>query len=584
MNRKQRRAAFKQGPPPGLGARRAPAADSVKQLFTDAAQCQQQNDLPEAARLYKRLLLLKPDHAEACNNLGCVLLAQGKLHDASARLAQTLSLLPQLFEQFSRVLPTLVTVLPTIGEAMRKAMAAWPNRLAAEQLLGSSGLAAIAADPILLCILQSIPARDVALERVLTSLRLSLLDAADAGTPFDQTDLAFLCALAKQCFINEYVFATTPDEDARVERLTAALGDALATGAAIPPLWLPAIATYQPLHLLPYGQALLDRTWPPLVDDVLTQQLREPWQERELRASIPRLTPIDDDVSQRVRQQYEENPYPRWITATGGVEPTTIERYLRDMSPTAAFTPLAKTGALDVLVAGCGTGKHTTGIAQRHQEAQVLAVDLSLSSLCYAKRKTPAALAGRMDYAQADILKLNAIGRSFDVIDAGGVLHHMADPLHGWRILLGLLRPGGFMHLGLYSELGRRDVVAARAFIAEHGYAPTLADIRRCRQDLLETPLRSVAHFPDFFSTSECRDLLFHVQESRMTIPGIKTFLAEHGLKFIGFEFSRPVWQDYRARFAQNGWSMSDLDRWHAVETEYPDTFVGMYQFWLQKN
>jgi hypothetical protein len=29
---------------------------------------------------------------------------------------------------------------------------------------------------------------------------------------------------------------------------------------------------------------------------------------------------------------------------------------------------------------------------------------------------------------------------------------------------------------------------------------------------------------------------------------------------------------------------MRDLDRWHALETEKPDTFAGMYQFWVQKN
>jgi len=583
MNRKQRRAASKQSPPPGLGLRLAPA-DPVKQLFAEAAQYQQKNELAEAARLYKRLLLLKPDHAEACNNLGCILLAQGKLHEASARLAQALALLPQLFEQFSRVLPTLTTVLPAIGEAMHKTMAAWPTRLTAEQLLGPSGLAAIATDPMLLCILQSVPVPDVALERLLTSLRSSLLDAADAGTPLGQAELAFVCALAKQCFINEYVFATTPEEEAKVERLVAGLRMALATNDAIPSPWLPALAMYQPLYLLAYANVLLDRTWPAVLEAVLTQQLREPQQERELRASIPRLTPIDDDVSQRVRQQYEENPYPRWIHPNGGIEPTTIDRYLREMSPTAAFTPLAKDGPLDILVAGCGTGLHSTGIAQRLPDAQVLAVDLSLTSLCYAKRKTPQPLARNITYMQGDILKLGAIGRSFDVIDAGGVLHHMADPLEAWRILLGLLRPGGFMHLGLYSELARRNIVAARAFIAERGYAPTPSDIRRCRQELLETPLRGLERSHDFFSTSECRDLLFHVQESRMTIPGIKSFLAEHGLKFIGFEFDRPVWQDYRDLFAQAGWSMSDLDRWHAVETKYPDTFVGMYQFWLQKN
>ena len=578
MNRKQRRAAIKQSPP-GVG-RRLPESE---QLFAEAMRSQQQNQLPEAARLYKRLLALKPGHAEAHNSFGRVLHAQGKLNEASAHFAQALSLMPQLFDQFSGVCATLVAVLPPVGDAMRRASAAWPTRLTVDQLLGSAGLAAIAADPLLLCLLQSTPVREVALERLLTALRLALLDAAADGGPASEAVLAFCCALAKQCFINEYVFATTPAEDAQLERLKAALARALAAGAAIAPISLAAIAMYQPLHELPEAPALLEQTWPPVVDDVLTQQLREPSQERALRASIPRLTPIEDDVSQQVRQQYEENPYPRWVHCSGGVEPISIDRYLRDMSPNAAFTPLAKTEALDVLVAGCGTGWHTTAIAQRYQDTRVLAVDLSLSSLCYAKRKTLAPLGERISYAQGDILKLGTIGRSFDVVDAGGVLHHMSDPQAGWRILLDLLRPGGFMHVGLYSELGRRDVVAARAFIAERGYASTAADIRRCRQDLLETPLRSVARFHDFFSTSECRDLLFHVQESRMTIADIKAFIAGHGLKFIGFEFDQAVLQQYRALFAQNGWSMSDLDRWHAVETKYPDTFSGMNQLWLQK-
>src|SRR5450759_11060 len=583
MNRKQRRAALKQSPP---GARRhAHDSDPVGKLFAAAVRSQQQNQFPDATRLYKRLLALKPDHAEASNNLGCVLQAQGKLNEASQRFAQALALMPQLFDQFSGVCATLIAVLPPIGEAMRRTAAAWPTRLTVDQLFGSSGLAAIADDPLLLCMLQSVPARDVALERVLTSLRLSLLNAAvDGGSLVTEAVLAFCCALAKQCFINEYVFTTTPDEDAQVDRLKAALADALATGAAIAPIWPAAIAMYQPLYALADAQALLDRVWLPPVDDILTQQLREPWQERELRNSIPRLTPIEDEVSQRVRQQYEENPYPRWVNVAGGVEPIALDSYLREISPTAAFTPLAKTAALDVLVAGCGTGWHTIGVAQRHRDAQVLAVDLSLSSLCFAKRTTPAPLSERITYVQGDILKLGAIGRSFDVIDAGGVLHHMADPLQGWRILLTLLRPGGFMHLVLYSERGRRDVVAARAFIAERGYAPGPAEIRRCRQDLLETPLRSVAHFPDFFSTSECRDLLFHVQESRMTIPAIKAFIAEHGLTFIGFEFDQATLQKYRALFADAGWSMSDLDHWHAVETKYPGTFSAMYQLWLQKN
>jgi SAM-dependent methyltransferase len=214
----------------------------------------------------------------------------------------------------------------------------------------------------------------------------------------------------------------------------------------------------------------------------------------------------------------------------------------------------------------------------------MLAVDLSLSSLCYAKRKTPASFADRIEYVQGDILMLGGIGRSFDLIDCGGVLHHMADPFEGWRVLLTLLRPGGIMHLGFYSEIARRDLVAARAFIAERGYASTPADIRRCRQDLLNTPLGTVSRFGDFFSTSECRDLLFHVQESRMTIPVIKDFIDRHGLKFIGFDLDDAATQNFCALFSANGWSMTDLDKWDAVERQYPDTFANMYMFWVQKS
>jgi 2-polyprenyl-3-methyl-5-hydroxy-6-metoxy-1,4-benzoquinol methylase len=583
MNRKQRRAALKQSPP---ASRRAlPGGEPGGDLFAQAVRSQQQNQLAEAARLYKRLLARKPDHAQASINLGCVLHAQGKLNEASAWFAHYLTLIPQLFDQFRGVCATLVGVLPPLGEAIRRTNAAWPNRLTADQLLGSAWLSAIAADPLLLCLLQSTPVRDIALERVLTALRLALLKAAaDASKPVSDAALAFCCALAKQCFINEYVFATTPDEDAQVERLESSLADAINATAAIAPILLAAIAMYRPLHALPFAQQLLDRSWPPALDDVLTQQLREPGQERALRSTIPRLTSIEDDVSQRVRQQYEENPYPRWVNIAGRVEPIALDQYLRNLFPTAAFTPLGKTESLDILVAGCGTGLQAAQSAQGYQGARVLAVDLSLSSLCYAKRKTPSPLSDRIEYAQGDILGLGAIGRSFDMIEVAGVLHHMRDPFEGWRVLLSLLRPGGLMYLGFYSESARRDVVAARAYIAQHGYAATPADIRRCRQELLKTPLGSVARFFDFFSTSECRDLLFHVQESRMTIPAIKTFIEGHGLKFIGFDLDDTAAQNLRALFAANGWSMTDLDKWHAVETQHPDTFSGMYHLWVQKS
>ena len=100
----------------------------------------------------------------------------------------------------------------------------------------------------------------------------------------------------------------------------------------------------------------------------------------------------------------------------------------------------------------------------------MLAIDLSTASLGYAKARTGALGVTNIDYAQADILQLGSIGRTFDMIQSVGVLHHLADPWAGWRVLISLLRPGGVMFVALYSEIARRDVVAARAFIAQRGY------------------------------------------------------------------------------------------------------------------
>jgi 2-polyprenyl-3-methyl-5-hydroxy-6-metoxy-1,4-benzoquinol methylase len=580
MNRKQRRATMKLGSP--ASASTSDSGERIRQLFVKAVSHERARKFDDAVRAYRQVLAIDADHAEACNNLGRVLQAQGKTKDASGYYARSLELMPQLLEQYSGVCATLFSLLPQLAEALRRQAAAWPRRLSLDDLLGDN-FEAVATNPLFLHLLQSTTVRDVGLERLLTAMRHSLLKTAAAGLPAANHLVLFTCALAKQCFINEYVFAVTQQENDQVSLLGDAIANALTSRAAIEPMQLGAVAMYLPLHAIPSSTALLGRRWAPAIDDLLNQQVRDHKRERELREVIPHLTSIEDEVSQRVRQQYEENPYPRWVHAAGQVVPVSIDRYLREQFPTGAFTPLNKTDTLDVLVAGCGTGQIAIASAQKYLGARVLAVDLSLASLCYAKRNTPTDVAPRIEYAQADILKLASLDQNFDVIDSSGVLHHMADPFEGWRILLTLLRPGGLMHLGYYSEAGRRDVWAAREFIADRGFGTEPDEIRRCRQELLETPLGSVTRFTDFFTTSECRDLLFHVHEARLSIPMLKAFITNHGLKFLGFEFGFPMLQEYRTQFASAGWAWTDLDRWHAFEIQKPDTFSGMYQFWIQK-
>ncbi|TIH43004.1 hypothetical protein, partial [Klebsiella pneumoniae] len=168
-----------------------------------------------------------------------------------------------------------------------------------------------------------------------------------------------------------------------------------------------------------------------------------------------------------------------------------------------------------------------------------------------------------------------------------GVLHHLAEPMTGWRVLVSLLRPGGTMRIGLYSELARRVIVEARDRIAARNYRATADDIRRCRQEIFREAdqWRTLIGAKDFYSMSGCRDLLLNVMEHRLTIPEIAAFLNEHDLSFQGFEpFDDPaVLEKFRKQFAAAADEIN-LDQWHRFEVDHPETFWDMYVFMVRKD
>jgi SAM-dependent methyltransferase/Flp pilus assembly protein TadD len=545
-----------------------------------------------ALRQFMRALELKPGYADAQASVAHLYRTLGHFPSTadlerlkSIAITALSSADPSLFRELTI---SLINRTAGVADCSARAQAAWPARLTPADLFDADGLDIICRDALLRTLLESTYIPDVGLERFLTAVRRAMLELA--ASTFRTGDvkaevLEFHCALASQCFINEYIYDLPDDERSLAHLMREALATTLASGDPVPPAWLPAVAAYFPLHDVPGAAALLDRSWPAPVGALLDLQLRHPLEERSLAAGIPRLTAVDNDVSLLVQQQYEQNPYPRWIKLPPLPEPKTPDAWLRTTFPAEHFPALTGKSHFDMLIAGCGTGRHSIGSGGVMKDTVVLAVDLSLASLCYAKRWTRALGFSHIEYAQADILKLGSIGRTFDIIESVGVLHHLGEPLEGWRVLLSLLRPGGLMRLGFYSELARRHVVAIRTLIAERGYGRSVDDIRRCRQELLsrEDDLsRNAIFFNDFFSTSECRDLLFHVQEHRFTLPRIKAFLSENDLRFMGFVFANNVSKRYGELFPA-GPLRGDLDAWDAFERENPDAFAGMYQFWIQK-
>jgi hypothetical protein len=99
--------------------------------------------------------------------------------------------------------------------------------------------------------------------------------------------LGLFCALAEQCFLNEYVFAQTAEETGRAEPLCALLQQRLGDGANIPVALIAAVGAYYPLHAVPKAESLLRLKWPDYAAGLLRQQVKEPLEEIEDRAAIP---------------------------------------------------------------------------------------------------------------------------------------------------------------------------------------------------------------------------------------------------------------------------------------------------------
>ena len=85
-----------------------------------------------------------------------------------------------------------------------------------------------------------------------------------------------------------------------------------------------------------------------------------------------------------------------------------------------------------------------------------------------------------------------------------------------------LLKPGGFIALGLYSARAREHLRPAKALA--RSYRPDT--VRELRQAIINAPDLDPVRGPavasrDFYATSGCRDLLMHVQEHELPLPSL---------------------------------------------------------------
>ena len=106
-----------------------------------------------------------------------------------------------------------------------------------------------------------------------------------------------------------------------------------------------------------------------------------------------------------------------------------------------------------ILDAGCGTGQLAIflSIVQR----RVVGIDFSYSSLRKANNFKERFKLRHVSFAQMDLFHLGLKEESFDYVFCNGVLHHTADAYGAFQNLCRLIKPRGYITIGLYNTYGR---------------------------------------------------------------------------------------------------------------------------------
>jgi tetratricopeptide (TPR) repeat protein/SAM-dependent methyltransferase len=568
--------------------------------------------LDEAEASYSQAIALKPDYAEAHYNLGVTLQELGRFDEALASYTQAIALKPNFAEALANLGLAIKNVrfnspnpklYPPLTELLTAENLTRPRDVAKSILSllkqdaqikdlllkknsavslneATSIIGSLHKLPLLHYLMRLCPIPELQFEELFVAMRSLLLKNLDKMEVSPEL-IYFLSTLSMHCFTNEYVYIESDEETHLIGELQAEISQTLAQSEQPDAIKILCLASYRPLHQYDWCQKLesLDN-----LEEVKKRLIEEPLLEKMVAKDIPVLEEISDNVSLKVRGQYEENPYPRWVKLRVSTKAKPIVAVCDELKLQLYSKNIKNVTAPLILIAGCGTGQHSIETASRFSNCHVTAVDLSLASLAYAQRKSNELRFTNIDYLQADILHLHQMGKEFDIIESVGVLHHMDEPMAGWRVLVDLLKPGGLMKIGLYSELARHHIVEIREGIASLGLGTSATEIRKFRQSLAESHDENhwlLTTSPDFFSFSTLRDLIFHVQEHRFTLPQIKNCLNELGLKFCGFEN-----EDTNSRFRELHGEEADiynLALWHQFEKSNPSAFAGMYQFWCQK-
>ena len=295
------------------------------------------------------------------------------------------------------------------------------------------------------------------------------------------------------------------------------------------------------------------------------------------------LTPrsdVSEPMMRAVAEDYERWPYPVW-NRTGAQLPTTLPAFIRTLDPDG---PHCIPVNASILIAGCGTGQQAVHFALKYPDAKITAIDLSGASLSYARQRCAALGIRDIRFVHLDLHNVSELNENFDCISSTGVLHHLPDPERGWDALAAVLRPGGVMHVMVYSRIGRAEIEAERTLIRSFITPGPITDdtLRQVRQVLRDQPNSNLRRTRDFSTLAGTYDSTLHRRADFFDVPRISRVLDRAGLRLLGFIMREAdVRRRYDVMFPHDPMHR-DFEAIAKFEETEPGTWRGMYELWCR--
>jgi SAM-dependent methyltransferase len=223
-----------------------------------------------------------------------------------------------------------------------------------------------------------------------------------------------------------------------------------------------------------------------------------------------------EDVSEKIKAFYEENPFPNYddFDSAGSLidkaRKGLFAKLLDDQIPYGAR----------VIECGCGTGQLTNFLSIANRT--VVGTDMCLNSL-----KMATAFKEKNDLDRAHFLQMNLFRPAFkpgtfDLVISNGVLHHTSDPLLGFKSIATLVRPGGYILIGLYHTYGRLATDIRR--LVFNATNDSMLFLDRHASDARVSAQKRRAWFMDQYKNPH---------ESKHTVGEVIGWLNEIGFEFV---------------------------------------------------